>query len=430
MKFVKLLAKVALILGLIVALTVLVLYRMLKEPARIVGHEEIERQEGVAVELESPERRDFAEYLFCDGTVEAKVRAVLRAEVGETIKAIHVDVGDAVAQGELLLEFRKTDLEAEVQARRAAYDEARNNYQRYEALFEDRVVSRDVLEARRTVMQAAAAALQRAESEMKFTEVRAPIGALPGKPEGRVYVEARYVELGEHMGVGDKLLMLVDLSQMEVRAQVPETGVSLAKPGATAEFRLEGEQTWQSGAVMRIGPSTENPNRFYEVFVKTRNERRNEQWLMRSGMYVEVRLLRATAKGALSVRASAIRQEGEKEYVFVVRKALEESAPAASPEKESREGDMRAKLRRLLGLASSDSSGQGTVASQAPSESHQGAPKEGWKAHQVAVKTGLRGEGFVQLLEGGVSPDALIVASPRDELSDGIKVRIVKGSAR
>lgn len=427
MKFVKLLAKVMLGLLLVLALAALVLYRWLQEPPKVTGHEEIERLEGVAVEVERPGRRDFVDYLYCDGTVEARVRSVLRAQIAETVEAVHVDVGDPVEQGQLLLEFRKTDLEAEVQARRTAYEEAKNNYQRYQVLLEEKVVSRNVVEARRTAMQAAAASLQRAESEMKYTQVRAPIGDPPGKPQGRVRVAARYVELGEHMSIGDTLLMLVDLSQMEVCAQVPVTGISLCNPGTTALFKLEGEQCWRSGPVVRVSPSTENPNRFYQVFIQATNERSGQRWLMRAGMYAAVRFVRAAAQGALSVRASAVRREGRKEYLFVVQRAQEETVKLP----ETRDDSIRARLRRLLGMAHNGKpGGQGPVASARPGESSAGARKEIWKAHRVEVQTGLRAQGYVQLLGDAWSEDDLVVASPREEMYDGIKVRIVKGEKR
>ena len=447
MKLLKVLLKVLVVLAIILALAGVALFRWLQEPPKVISQEEIERAQGVAVEVESPTRRDFAEYVFCDGIVEGRARSVLRAQIAETIQAVHVDVGDKVELGQVLVEFRKSDLEAQVRARRAAYEEAKNNYDRYQTLLEDKVVSRDAVEARRTALETAAALLQNAESEMAYTEVRAPIGDPVGSHEGRVHVQARYADPGERKGLGDSLLMLVDLSQMEVRALVPETGVSLCGPGTIAEFRLEGEQSWRSGSVLRVSPSTENPNRFYDVFIQAQNERTGGQWLMRVGMYAEVRFVRASAQGALAVRAASVRREGEKRYVFLLRRepwqgdgnpgaSTEESKePGAGPEPDSggsakrlqdRLSLVRTRLRERLGMASrGQADAAGPEASNASSEGEGGVPNELWQAHRVEVETGLHSRGYVQLLGEAVSADSVVVANPGGHLRDGVKVRIV-----
>ena len=417
MKVLKIVAVVGLILLAVLVIGGLVLYRFLQEPEKTPSQEQIEREKGVAVEVTRPSRRDVTDYLLCDATVEAKIRWLLRAQIAETIEAVHVDVGDSVELGQLLIEFRKTDLQADVEARRAAHEEARNNFESYERLFKEKVVSRVALEARRTAMQAAAAALQRAESSMRFTQVRAPIGEPPGEGEGRVIVQARHVEPGERKGAKDELLTLVDLSEVEVHALVPETGLPVCGPGTGAEFRLEGEQTWRAGTVRRVSPSTGNASRFFDVFIEASNERRAGQWVMRAGMYAEVRFASARASDALVVRADALRREGARHYVFLVARGLEEN-PESPAEQRSRTSEFRTKLRRLLGMERS----------KEPDESKQ-APKEVWKARRVEVQTGLRGEGYVQLLGDAVSEDVLLVANPRGQMRDGVKVNIVKGLA-
>jgi len=416
----KFIAGFAVVLILILGLAAFALYRWLQKPPMIAGREDIERAQGVAVELERPVRRDFADYLLCDATVDAKVRSLLGAQVDETIEAVHVEVGDSVELGQLLVQFRKSDLEAEVEARRAAYQEAKNNYERYQELLDQKVISKTALEARLTAMQGAAAALQLAESRAGFAEVRAPIGDPPGENEGRVRVEARYVEPGEHKGAKDMLLMLVDLSQMEVHAMVPETGLALCVPGTEAEFRLEGQQRWRSGTVARVSPSTESANRFFDVSLEAGNERQGGRWVMNVGMYAEVRFVSARADDALAVRASAIRREGASRYVFVLREGPEESAdPPGDGEgdKADRLASLRTRLRRMLGMEKAKQTDGGDA-----------KPQDVWKAHKVEVQTGLTSEGYTQLIGDAVGEDDRLVANPRDEMRDGVKVNIVGGA--
>ena len=127
-----------------------------------------------------------------------------------------------------------------------------------------------MVEAKRTAMETAAAALNRAESQLKVAEIRAPAGDTEEDRRGRVQVEARFVDPGEHKGKGKELITLVDLSTVEVRAMVPEGGVRFAEVGKEIELRLEDEKRWRAAVVTRVGPSTDHPNSFTNRMRATR----------------------------------------------------------------------------------------------------------------------------------------------------------------
>ena len=407
------------LLVLLVAIGVLMgltLVSAMREQTQASSTEQIEREKGVAVRLDKPLRRDFVEYLYCDGDVHTPVRSVLRAQIKETVETVNVDIGDAVEKDQLLVKFRTADLNAEISARKAAYEEAKNNYDRYFALLDKGVVSKDVVEARRTLMETAAAALSLKQSELKFTEVRAPMGSPAGQRNGNVRVETRMVQPGEYKREGDELLTLVDLSQVEVGVRVPETGVRYCSQGAKLDFRLEGEEKWRTGTIARISPASGDPNRFFDVLVQVANERVGDQWLLRGGMYAEVRIPLRTAKDALAVPAGALKRSGETEYLFTVVTAVEKVEVAVeSPDAKKESGLSRALKRGLVRMGLKKAERAQTTTKE----------MEISRAHRLSVQTGLRAEGCVQITGGELKDADLIVASPRDDLGDGAKVRVI-----
>jgi len=424
-KVLGILVRLVIVLAVLFGLFVLVALRATQERPHVLTTEQVEREQGVAVVAVRPARMDFTDYLYCDGSVEAPVRAVLRAKISETVEAVHVDVGDSVRKGQLLVEFRKADLEAQIAARRAAYEEAKNNYERYKSLFDKGVVPGELVEARRTAMEAAAAALQQAESRLKFADVRAPIGDAEGEQTGRVQVEMRAVEPGEFKAIGKELLVLVDLSRLEVRASVPQSAVGLCRVGQSLEFRLEGETQWRAGTVSRISPSTLNPNRFFDVFLQVHNERRDSGWVLRPGMYAEVRIPRSTARGALGLPASAVVRAGQSEQVFVVRSAVETVQVPKRVALDSRPRGLRDRLAEFVARVRSRAGGR---RGQEPPAAEQMETRQEkvWRAHLVKVTTGLRAGGYVQIAEGPLTLEDLVVDNPRDDLRDGTKVRVVE----
>ncbi len=410
--FKRSLALLVVLLGLSGAV-LLVLYRMGVPPETATSLGKIHAREGFPVELTSPRRMDFTDYLVCDGSVVADVRAVLRAKVEEVVERVHARVGEPVKKGQLVVEFRRTDLEAQIQAAEAAHQEAVNNYERYKKLLQKEVISVDRLEQARTALESAAAALRRARSRLAFAEVRSPIDG---------YVEARMVEPGEFKGVGKELLTIVDLCTVEVRALVPEQEVSELAVGQKGEFQLESGPTWYEGEVTRIAPSTRDPNRFFDVYLKAENCRDGGKWLMRPGMFAEVRFVRSRQEDALAIPETAVVYRGTARCVFVAApgKTTIEVQPQPANPGATRGAGLAAQLRRglqqvriKLGLEEPPPIQEKEV--------------EILKARRIEVQTGLRNGQFLQLKGGALDEEARVVLAPQEALEDGAHIRPVGG---
>ncbi len=246
------------------AVSALVLFKLGEQPPPTVSIEKEQMQKGIPVQAVRPVRMDFTEYEHCDGNVTPDVRSVLRAKIEEVVESVSVRPGDPVKKGQVLVKFRTLDLDAAIDAAQAAYDEASNNYDRQKALLEKNVVSQERVEAARTAMENAATGLRLAKSRRAFADVESPIDGV---------VAARTTEPGEFMGVGKELLTIVDLATVEVDALVPAADVSDLAPGQQGEFQLECCPAWFKGTISRISPSTSDPNRFFDVYLKVQNRR-------------------------------------------------------------------------------------------------------------------------------------------------------------
>ncbi len=396
-------------------LALLVVWKLGEEQQSTVSIEGIQMQQGIPVEVCSPQRRNFEEWLFTDGEVVADTRTFLRAKVDEVVEAVHVQVGEAVKRGQLLVEMRADDLNAAVDAAEAAYEEAASNYERYRNLRDEQVISENRVEEARTGMENAAAALRAARSRRTFAEVRSPIDG---------YIEARYVEPGEFKGIGKELLSAVDLSMLQVRALVPEAYVSQLAVGDQANFQIEAHARWRSAKIRRISPATNNPNRFFDVFLVVQNEPEGNGWLMRPGMYAQVRFTLGRRINALAVPDHTVVLEGAKQAVYVVSEAtarvtLEAEANPGEDDKEKSDSLVRLQRgwRNLLSRF-----GGGDMAQ----EDHY-REKKVLKAFRNIVQTGLRQQGYVELVDASFDSDDRIICNPRDAVSDGAIVRIVDG---
>ena len=416
-------AAVVLVAG--VVLGVPILYSLGRPRMRAVSIEKIQAREGIPVEVVRPVAMEFTDYFYCDGEVVADVRAMLRAKVDEVVEAVHARVGEPVHKGQVLVEFRTTDLEAAIQAAETAFEEAQSNYKRYASLLDQRVISEDRLEQARTQRDNAAAALRAARSRLTFAEVASPVDGI---------VEERWVEPGEYKGLGKELISIVDLSTVEVAALVPEQEVAGLSVGTAGEFQLESTDEWLKGRVSRISPSTQDPNRFFDVFLKVENRQTNAGWLMRPGMYAEVRFPREEARRAPAIPDHCVVFEGDSKVVYLIR-ADTQQVPVENPgsaEKAPAEVGFVGRLE--LGLQRVGGFGAAMLRKLRKQEEAQQQPEyrdvEVQVARRLVVREGLRQEGFVQLVDDPVSEDDLVIVRPREAIRDGLKVQIVNdGSA-
>ena len=160
-------------------------------------------------------------------SVEAKQATLISSRILARITAVHVRAGDLVAQGQLLMELEKDDLQARVQqsqqlirAISARAKEAHRNLDRVSELhargltaaadLDKAQANRDALAAQ---LAGARRALQEAETALGFTSIRSPI-------EGRVV--DRFAEPGDTAAPGVKLLSLYNPLHLRIESRVRE----------------------------------------------------------------------------------------------------------------------------------------------------------------------------------------------------------------
>jgi membrane fusion protein, multidrug efflux system len=168
--------------------------------------------------LGAPERPAIRQF---PGEVRADQRAELAFRVSGPLVQLPIQEGQQVAAGELLARIDPRDFDNERQWREADFIESQSLFQRVARAFGSGAVSvaeRDQVRARYEV---AAAELALAEKTLADTELRAPFA-------GRV--ARRLVENFQTVQVGQAILILEDISRLEVRIQLPEQDVVQLPP--------------------------------------------------------------------------------------------------------------------------------------------------------------------------------------------------------
>ena len=115
--------------------------------------------------------------------------------------------------------------------------------------------------AARAQVEAAKAAVELADTQLRYTRLRAPLDGI---------ITSRNVELGEVVSPGRQVFTLADLSTVDLKIFVPETEIGKVKPGQKVQVKVDtfpGKDYW--GRVAYISPQGE----FTPKIIQTHKER-------------------------------------------------------------------------------------------------------------------------------------------------------------
>ena len=284
-------------------------------------------------DLVTAQRRPVLRTLPVSGTVEAVRTALVKAKVAAELRELTVREGQAVRAGQVLGRLDATEFEARVrQARqqaesaRAQLEIAERTLQNNRALVEQGFISRNALDTAvsnaagaRAGLLAAEAAADVARKALDDTVLRAPIDG---------WVSQRFVQPGERVAVDARVLEIVDLSALELRAALPPEHVGAVRVGAPATLRVDGLPEPVPARVVRLNPSVQAGTRAVPVYLAL--QARDG---LRHGLFATGRI-EVARETALALPESAVRLDAPQPYVWLlqtdrlVRRTVEVEASA------------------------------------------------------------------------------------------------------
>jgi RND family efflux transporter MFP subunit len=264
--------------------------------------------------------RALEQELVLPGNVLAVSQATVRSKLSAEVRRVLVREGERVAAGQVIAEFDTSALRAQWAERTAALESARAQLEQTERtrqanaqLVRQNFISKNAFDTADSAYRAQAAAVEAARAQLEQIQlmlndaiVRAPIAGQVAK---------RYVQPGEKVSFDAPLFAIVDLSQLEVQAQVPVSDVARIARGAKAEVEIEGLTGRAfAGRVDRINPSAEPGTRTIHVYVALANE----DSVLRAGMFARVRLLVGADGEVPALPLAAVRIENGQPIVWVI----------------------------------------------------------------------------------------------------------------
>lgn len=177
-----------------------------------------------------------------NGTLAARHQADLAAEVGGTLKARHVELGQWIEKGHTLLRLDPQRLQIQQKLRRAEFgaaqqrlDLAAKTWQRVSQLHSDSSASQEEVDRSKFELNTARAQLLAAQAALDLAVLdlhnSAPQAPFAGE------VAAIFVDIGESIAPGQALVRLAAIDTLMVRAVVSAQDLPFLQRGLHAEIR-------------------------------------------------------------------------------------------------------------------------------------------------------------------------------------------------
>ncbi|MCB9886401.1 MAG: efflux RND transporter periplasmic adaptor subunit [Planctomycetes bacterium] len=252
------------------------------------------------------------------GTVRAVRETSVAARVLGRVQRLTIErAGQAVQQGEVLVELEASDLLALADQARAALlvaetrrDKARLDRDRSEALVQQGAAAPERLDTDRATFRAAEAEVERArqsvtgaESALAFATVRAPISGI---------VVDKLVNQGDILQPGQAICTLYDPTRLQLVAVVREELAGRLEVGQRVSVTLDALGKDCEGQVAEIVPAAQAQSRAFEVKVTGPCQEG-----VVTGMFGRLRVPLGTRRER-RVPAAAVQQVGQLDFVYVV----------------------------------------------------------------------------------------------------------------
>ena len=228
-------------------------------------------------------------FVSASGKIEAENSANLSTRMMGFVTKLHVQVGQKVTTGQLIVSINNTDLQAKkaqvdasILQATAAYNNAKKDYDRFTNLFKQQSASQKELDDMTARYEMAKASLQGAKqmrnevvAQFSYANITAPFSGV---------VTNTFVKEGDMANPGMPLVSIEGASKLQVTAMVSENDITAIRNGMLVDILVKSNATALKGKVTEVSASAKNTGGQYLVKINLEPTKA----IVLSGMFVYV----------------------------------------------------------------------------------------------------------------------------------------------
>jgi membrane fusion protein (multidrug efflux system) len=249
----------------------------------------------------------FNHYLELQGDVSTKQNVLIYPEMAGTLQKVYVNEGDRVSKGQLLATIDDGGMSSQLSQLKSQATLAKTTFERQERLWKQNIGSEIQYLQAKTNYESSENMVSQAQSQLGKSSIRAPFSGIIDnviKDQGTVVAP----------GQGSEVFRLVNLSDMFIEVEVPETYLGSVVKGkeALVYFPVLGDSI--ATKIRETGNFINPSNRSFEVEIPVPNK----EGKIKPNLTAKVNLNDYTNENAILIPTSIISENAEgDQYVFV-----------------------------------------------------------------------------------------------------------------
>ncbi len=269
------------------------------------------KKEEALVEVTNVKDTVFNHYLEIQGNVDTKENILIQPEIPGTLTSLNVKAGQRVSRGQVLGRVDDGGMSQQLAGIESQYALAKTTFERQKNLWNQKIGSEIQYLQAQTQMISAQKQVSQMRAQLSKTLIRAPFTGT---------IDEVFVERGQVVAASQQGLMrIVNLNNMYVSTDVPETYIGKLKVGTEVEVFLASLGKTYKGRVRQVGNFINPNNRSFGIEVSVPNPDN----LLRPNQVAKLKIIDYVNKEAVVVPSNVIQTDGEgNKFVFVANNVV------------------------------------------------------------------------------------------------------------
>ena len=251
----------------------------------------------------------FNHYLEIQGNVDTKQNILVQPEIPGTLVSLNVKSGQRVSKGQVLGRVDDGGMSQQLASIENQYALAKTTFERQKNLWNQKIGSEIQYLQAQTQMISAQKSVSQMRAQLSKTLIRAPFTGT---------IDEVFVERGQVVSASPQGLMrILNLSNMYVSTNVPETYIGKLKVGTEVDVFLTSLGKTYKGRVRQVGNYINPDNRSFGIEVSVPNPDN----LLRPNQVAKLKVIDYSNPKAIIVPTNVVQEDGEgNKFVFTARK--------------------------------------------------------------------------------------------------------------
>ena len=251
----------------------------------------------------------FTHFIELQGNVQTKQNILIYPEMPGILQSVFVTEGQSVSKGQVLAKIDDGGMSQQVAQLEANAQLAKTTYERQKRLWDQKIGSEIQFLQTKTSFEAQQSAVAQLKSQLTKATIRAPFSGI---------IDAIFKERGTVVapGSGAEIFRIVNLSNMYIETEVPETYIGSITKNKTVEvnFPVLGETL--TSKVRQVGHFINPSNRSFIIEIDVPNLKGN----VKPNLTARLKLNDYTSENALLIPQSIISENSKGEqFIYIIK---------------------------------------------------------------------------------------------------------------